>query len=72
MGREKLTIAPHDLPDSAHMRPPCTSIMDRLIFSPIPIPPFFVVKKGSKIESVRSVQTVARIFNLDQNGIHIP
>src|SRR5262245_5134916 len=53
-GSVKLKAAPLGDRCSAHNRPPCVSMIERLIVSPMPIPFFFVVKNGSKIELERS------------------
>src|SRR5262249_5309981 len=42
----KLNVVPGPLLRAAHTRPPCASIMDRQIDSPMPIPFGLVVRKG--------------------------
>jgi hypothetical protein len=42
-------LAPRGEPLAAHKRPPCDSIIERLIERPIPVPWLFVVKNGLKI-----------------------
>src|SRR5215472_16442469 len=42
----KLNVVPGPLLRAAHTRPPCASIMDRQIDSPIPIPLGLVVRNG--------------------------
>src|SRR5215470_18959373 len=54
IGSVKLRTAPNGDRRSAHNRPPCASMIDRLIASPIPIPSFLVVKNGSKMNSIRA------------------
>ena len=46
-GRVRWNSAPRSLPAAAQMLPPWASTIDRAIARPIPIPDFFVVKKGS-------------------------
>jgi hypothetical protein len=43
--------------DSAQSRPPCASMIDRLIGRPIPMPCARVVKKGSKSRVINSGDT---------------
>ena len=50
-GREKLKVAPRGSFDVAHSRPPCASMIERLIDSPIPVPSGFVVKNALKTSS---------------------
>jgi hypothetical protein len=38
----------------AHKRPPCDSMIERLIANPMPLPCGFVVKKACKIRSALS------------------
>src|SRR5580698_8146887 len=47
LGSVNWKIAPPDPFDSAHKRPPCASMIDRLIESPMPVPVVRVVKNGS-------------------------
>src|SRR5207247_10971615 len=56
-GKMKWKVAPPPALFVAQMTPPCASMIDRAIASPIPMPSRFVVKNGSKIcswESPRS------------------
>src|SRR5258705_6333831 len=48
-GKVKQKLAPRGELLAAHKRPPCDSIMERLIRSPIPVPLGFVVKKTLNI-----------------------
>src|SRR6266568_749442 len=50
-GRVKWKVEPRPLFAVAHKRPPCDSIMERLIGRPIPDPCALVVKKALKISS---------------------
>src|SRR4029079_8318185 len=50
LGNETQKISPGS-PGKAQRRPPCDSMIERQIDSPIPIPSSFVVKKASKIFS---------------------
>lgn len=47
-------VAPRPALALAHKRPPCDSIIFRLIDNPMPVPCGLVVKKASKIRSARS------------------
>src|SRR5580693_2661329 len=49
MGSVNWKVAPRPELALAHKRPPCDSMIDRLIESPIPVPSGFVVKNASKI-----------------------
>src|SRR5712671_1244235 len=46
-GRTNWNVAPGPALREAHRRPRCASTIDRLIESPMPIPPGLVVKKAS-------------------------
>src|SRR5690606_31058799 len=56
-GSVKTNLAPCASASSAHRRPPCDSMIERQIASPIPIPSRFVVKNGSKTFSGCSIPT---------------
>ena len=45
-GRAKWKVAPWSAFGVAHSRPPCASMIERLIDSPMPMPPGLVVKKA--------------------------
>jgi hypothetical protein len=49
IGNEKWNVAPRPSFTVAQIRPPCDSMIERLIDSPMPLPCGFVVKKASKI-----------------------
>src|SRR2546422_3707413 len=51
LGRVKWNVAPGPELAAAHKRPPCDSMIDRLIGSPIPVPLGLVVKNALKIWS---------------------
>ena len=48
-GSVKENVAPPSTFASAHSRPPCDSMIERLIDSPMPVPCGFVVKNAWKI-----------------------
>ena len=52
-GRLNRKVAPRSEAPSVHKRPPCDSMMDRLMRSPIPVPWGLVVKNGSKTCSAK-------------------
>src|SRR5262249_30033205 len=54
LGRVNWNSAPCGSAGEAHSRPPCASVMERQIVSPIPIPLALVVKNGLKILSAVS------------------
>src|SRR5690606_16137581 len=54
-GRVKLKHAPASCTDSAQRRPPCDSMMVRLMARPMPSPSGLVVKNGSKMRCRVSV-----------------
>src|SRR4030088_278237 len=49
VGRVKQKLAPRGELSAAHKRPPCDSMMERLMRSPKPVPCGLVVKKALKI-----------------------
>ena len=51
LGRVNWNVAPRPELAAAHKRPPCDSMMDRLIGSPMPVPLALVVKNALKIKS---------------------
>src|ERR1700756_3013222 len=51
-GRVKQKHAPRGELSAAHKRPPCDSMMERLMLSPMPVPCGLVVKKALNIWSV--------------------
>src|SRR5215469_1292813 len=53
-GSVKLSTAPYRAAASAHSRPPCASMMEVLIESPMPMPSGLVVKKVSKMRAAFS------------------
>jgi len=54
VGNVKRNVAPRPGFALAHSRPPCDSMIMRLIASPIPVPPVFVVANALKICSILS------------------
>src|SRR4030088_305895 len=51
VGRVKQKLAPRGELSTAHKRPPCDSMMERLMRSPMPVPWGLFVKKALKIWS---------------------
>src|ERR1035438_8531457 len=54
VGRVKQKLAPQGELAAAHKRPPCDSMIERLMGSPIPVPLSLVVKNALKILSACS------------------
>ena len=53
-GRVNRNVAPSAETPAAHKRPPCDSMIDRLMGSPMPVPLSLVVKNALKICSACS------------------
>jgi hypothetical protein len=58
VGNVKQNLAPRGELSAAHKRPPCDSMMERLMGSPIPVPLSLVVKNALKICSACDFDTL--------------